>query len=64
MVDQLYFVGRSKEILKRDALTSLERLLVSNMLLVEEEALRKVQRPRSSKMRNTLSYIPRGIPMQ
>lgn len=64
MVDQLYFVGRSKQILKRDALTSLERLLVSNMLLVEEEALRKVQQPRSSKMRNTLSYIPRGIPMQ
>lgn len=64
MVDQLYFVGRSKQILKRDALTSLERLLVSNMLLVEEETLRKVQQPRSSKMRNTLSYIPRGIPMQ
>lgn len=64
MVDQLYFVGRSKEILKRDALTSLERLLVSSMLLVEEETLRKVQQPRSSKMRNTLSYIPRGIPMQ
>lgn len=64
MVDQLYFVGRSKQILKRDALTSLERLLVSNMLLVEEETLRKVQEPRSSKMRNTLSYIPRGIPMQ
>lgn len=46
MVDQLYFVGRSKQILKRDALTSLERLLVSNMLLVEEETLRKVQQLR------------------
>lgn len=43
-----------------DALTNLERLLVSSMLLVEEEALRKVQQPRSSKMTDTLSYIPRG----
>lgn len=36
---QFYFVGHSKQIFKRDALTNLERLLVSSMLLVEEEAL-------------------------
>lgn len=36
---QFYFVGHPKQIFKRDALTNLERLLVSSMLQVEEDAL-------------------------